>query len=63
MVKYRIFMVGFGGTIHCPFNLEFTDIGSNEPEYFNSIDDAANFIREHITLQDRDFVILPVVSL
>jgi hypothetical protein len=62
MVKYRIFMVGFGGTLHCPFNLGFTDL-TDSPEYFDGIEEAAKFIREHVTEQNHDYVILPVVSL
>jgi hypothetical protein len=62
MVKYRIFMVGFGGTFHCPFNLGFTDL-TKEPEYFDTIEEATRFIRDHVSLGDHDYVILPVVSL
>ena len=63
MIKYRIFMVGFGGTLHCPFNLGFLDVGQSQPIYFYSIEDASEFIRESITEQGHDYVILPVVSL
>jgi hypothetical protein len=67
MNKYRIFMVGFGGTFHCPFSFGFTDskkhCGVSEPRYFDSVDDATEFIRKHITEQGHDYVILPVVSL
>ena len=67
MIKYRIFMVGFGGAMYCPFNLGFIEYSVKQdnylPLYFDNIEQASEFIRESITEQNRDYVILPVVSL
>ena len=67
-MKYRIFMIGFGGTIHCPFSLgltDYTDYDENgsEPLYFDTKEQATKYIREHVTEQNHDYVILPVVAL
>jgi hypothetical protein len=65
MTKFRIFMVGFGGAIHCPFHMGFTDFSKDgsEPLYFDTVEQAAEYIREHVNLQKHDYVILPCVSL
>jgi hypothetical protein len=62
-ITYRIFMVGFGGAIHCPFHLGFTDAGDNaDPLYFDSVEDATQYVRSHINLQNHDYIIVPAVS-
>jgi hypothetical protein len=68
MIKYRIFMACQSGHFYCPFNLDLIDESviqhDYSPIYFDSIEQASDFIREHITSQkNRDYVILPVVSL
>jgi hypothetical protein len=65
MTKFRIFMVGFGGAIHCPFHMGFTDKNEKgaDPLYFDTTEQAADYVREHVNLQNHDYVILPVVSL
>ena len=71
MIKYRIFMVDFDDTLHCPFNLGFcgnnadaTSIAlTSAPFYFDSIEEASVYIQTWVTEQNHDYVILPVVSL
>lgn len=62
MIKYRIFFLGFGGSVHCPFNLGFMGEGREPAVYFDTPEEASDYIENNAD-KDREYVIFPVVSL
>ena len=71
-MKFQLFIIGFGGSFHCPFDLQFMldDDGKEitSPVFFDAIEDAYEFAKKHIRPFDNSgkthrYVILPTFSM
>ena len=68
-MNYRIYMIGFGGNLYCPFSLGLVldDKGRRfekiDPIYFDTPEEAYKFGLKNFLSENKNYVILPAFSI